>query len=603
LKFSLDGPDIPTELVDAAIRGEVVFLCGAGVSQPQLPDFKTLTCNVFGRLGLSMGEAEEQSFGQSRFEETLGSLSRRLADRKSLYAAVASELDADVAIKTDAHHTILRLSRDFEGRPAVVTTNFDTLLERALHDAGETSARELSYASAQVPAPGGPRFEGIIHLHGRLADPKLRLDESDLVLTSADYGDAYLRSGWAARFLYDLARTRTIVLVGYSASDAPVRYILNILEADRERFPDLRRIFVLSDCGGREVSTAAAAWDAVAVEPIIFDVDFCSFWRDMAVFADLVESPRLWRKAKITSLTERGFVELSDWEKAQARWILSNPDGVALLGELPFSAHWIAFIREQNLVQADTASDWALCTWAARRLAQRDAFIEVLNALPTVGRQAAGVIDRALDAKNRAPVPDNLERAWRLLTAVSRQGEQVRWNFYAAFDRLGAKCATGDDLLEIIGLFSPRMSITPPYSFHANETDPQDLSSLCRVEFKTRAEPQFNELLDHLPTDSPDLWTLLRLADSALTGALTLARDANMVALDYDAPTFDVPSISDHPQNEHYFGFLPIVRICAELWNRLLLQDASQAKAIANTYMAPRRQRDHDPTVAFHTSS
>jgi SIR2-like domain len=218
MKFSPDGPDIPTELIDAAIRGEVVFLCGAGVSQPcDLPNFKTLTSNVFARLGLSMSGAENFSFGQDRYEETLGSLSRRLADRKALYGAVAAELEADKAKKADPHGTILRLSRDFEGTPAIVTTNFDTLFERALHEATKEPVRDRSFAGAQVPAPGGPRFEGIIHLHGRLADAKLGLDESDLVLTSADYGDAYLRSGWAARFLYDLARTRTIVLVGYSA--------------------------------------------------------------------------------------------------------------------------------------------------------------------------------------------------------------------------------------------------------------------------------------------------------------------------------------------------------------------------------------------------
>ncbi len=585
MKFSPDGPDFPVALIEAAIRGEVVFLCGAGVSQPcDLPNFKSLTGNVFARLGLPMSQAERFSFDQKRYEETLGSLSRRLADRKVLYAAVAAELDADTAKAADTHHTILRLSRDFEGTPAVITTNFDTLLERALHDATKTSVRELSYASAQVPAPGGPRFEGIIHLHGRLADVKLGLDESDLVLTSADYGDAYLRSGWAARFLYDLARTRTIVLVGYSASDAPVRYILNILEADRERFPDLRRIYVLSDNAGLDVSAAAAAWDAIAVEPVIFSVDFPAFWRDMGAFADLVEAPRQWRHSRITALVGRPAVELTNWEKAQAKWILSQPDAIELLGRLPAQADWIAFVREQELLKADTASDWAICAWAARNLAQRDAFHETLTALPMIGRRAAGVIDRALDAKDRATLPGNLEKAWRLLTAVARQARQDRWSHYAAFDRVRDKHASGDDLVESIRLFVPEMRIAAHSGFYLGVGDEDSLSSLCRIEFETNDYPAFDELLEQVPAASPDLWSLLRLADAGLTGALVLARDANMVRPDYDASTFDIPSIADHPQNKHHSSFLPIVRLCAELWRRLLPLAPAKARATADAW-------------------
>jgi hypothetical protein len=42
-------------------------------------------------------------------------------------------------------------------------------------------------------------FEGVLHLHGRLADtlPELRVDDTGLILTSSEFGDAYLRSGWA----------------------------------------------------------------------------------------------------------------------------------------------------------------------------------------------------------------------------------------------------------------------------------------------------------------------------------------------------------------------------------------------------------------------
>lgn len=267
MKFSATGPEIPSELIEASLRGEVVFLVGAGASLPAgLPGFKQLTEHIYRRLSIKAEPAEQLSIEQGRYEECLGTLSRRLADPRLLYQAVAEALDADRARPATTHPIILRLSRDFEGRPIVVTTNFDTLFERA-----SPGLAAKSFAGAIIPAPGGPRFEGIVHLHGRLADANLGLRQSDLILTSADYGDAYLRSGWAARFLYDLARTRTIVLVGYSASDAPVRYILNILEADRDRFPDLNEIYVLAHRGDNDLKTAQAVWDAIAVRPVIFD--------------------------------------------------------------------------------------------------------------------------------------------------------------------------------------------------------------------------------------------------------------------------------------------------------------------------------------------
>lgn len=583
MKFSADGPDIPTDLIDASIRGEVVFLCGAGVSLPAgLPNFQKLTLNVFNRLGLSMEGAEQFAFDQKRYEEVFGSLSRRVADRKSIYSAVAAELDADKAIDISTHFTILRLSRDSDGKPATVTTNFDTLFERSWNDATQEDVRDKSFASAQVPAPAGPRFEGIIHLHGRLADKKLSLEGSDLVLTSADYGDAYLRSGWAARFLYDLARTRIIVLAGYSASDAPVRYILNILEADRERFPDLKRIYVLDSCAGSDPARAADAWDAVAVEPIIFSIDFPSFWRDMSAWADLVELPGQWRKSKLETFAARPFDELAEWEKAQARWILAHPDALSLLGQLDFPPQWVEYLRVQNLIKVDSGSDRSLCLWAARHLALPDAFVEVLKSISMIGLHATEIIARALDSNDREATPAYIEKAWRLLIGVIRQPTSQRpWMHYGAFGRIRSKCATGDDLRETVQIFTPRLSIKPQYSFYTHVGEAPRLSSICRVEFETPRNPTLAEFLQVLPSDSPDLWTLLRLADGALIEALTLSRGADRADT---VATYGIPSISDHQQNEHHRGFLPIVRLCAELWLRLLHLEPAQAAAVAETW-------------------
>ena len=47
-----------------------------------------------------------------------------------------------------------------------------------------------------------------------------------LVLSGGDFGRAYLAEAWATRFVCDLLDRYIVVLLGYSADDPPVRYLL-----------------------------------------------------------------------------------------------------------------------------------------------------------------------------------------------------------------------------------------------------------------------------------------------------------------------------------------------------------------------------------------
>jgi NAD-dependent SIR2 family protein deacetylase len=171
LQFSDDGPEFPGELVDDLGRGEVVFLCGAGVSAPQMPGFAGLVDDIYKKGGWDQTNGEQRSYDKGRYEEGLGSLARRLAQPDALYDAVAAILDPPSKPDLSKHTTLLRLSRRLDNRPIIVTTNFDTLFERAIrrHE-GPKAAREFSVAGQALPAPGALDFAGIIHLHGRLED-------------------------------------------------------------------------------------------------------------------------------------------------------------------------------------------------------------------------------------------------------------------------------------------------------------------------------------------------------------------------------------------------------------------------------------------------
>jgi SIR2-like domain len=236
MRFRPSGPNIPAELIAAQEKGETIFVCGAGVSRTVgLPLFRGLVEGIYRELSedwrLHPAEREGmQDDGElyGQYDRVLRSLERRLAASDSprnrgmrgrIRAAVRTVLTPP-DIKLENHLELLKLSRDAEGRSRLLTTNFDTLFERAWWDGHQE--RIASHAGPAMPQPKVDAFTGVLHLHGRLADDRAQLglaEETALILTSAEFGDAYLRSGWASRYVYDIVRACIVVMVGYQADD------------------------------------------------------------------------------------------------------------------------------------------------------------------------------------------------------------------------------------------------------------------------------------------------------------------------------------------------------------------------------------------------
>jgi hypothetical protein len=90
---------------------------------------------------------------------------------------------AALELKAIERLSIERVRGFAEGRIRLLTTNFDTLFERAWFDAH--GAALPSHAGIAMPQPNSAGCSGVLHLHGRLSDPRRALgaDETDLVLT------------------------------------------------------------------------------------------------------------------------------------------------------------------------------------------------------------------------------------------------------------------------------------------------------------------------------------------------------------------------------------------------------------------------------------
>ena len=90
------------------------------------------------------------------------------------------------------------------------------------------------------------------------------------MLSDQDFGEFYLRRRTVPDFIYDAARLFHLVLVGYSANDPPMRYLLNAVAADHARFDDLRERFTFFGTDTHD-PVALEDWKARGITPIPYD--------------------------------------------------------------------------------------------------------------------------------------------------------------------------------------------------------------------------------------------------------------------------------------------------------------------------------------------
>ena len=138
--------------------------------------------------------------------------------RRALAEALKPKLRRKGA--TDTHAALLRLARDRAGALRLVTTNFD----RIFHVAAKRSEQAFqAYAAPMLPIPKNSRWNGLVYLHGLLPEKADDTALNRLVVTSGDFGLAYLTERWAARFVSELFRNYVVCFVGYSINDPVLR--------------------------------------------------------------------------------------------------------------------------------------------------------------------------------------------------------------------------------------------------------------------------------------------------------------------------------------------------------------------------------------------
>jgi hypothetical protein len=270
MQFIKNGPDVPERLLQIHEEGGVVFFCGAGISYPAgLPGFSGLAKDLYQRLGILPNAVQTAALRNQQYDTAIGLLEDvrvggRGAVRREL-AAILTPADISQEI-TQTHEALLTLSQRRDGKLRLVTTNFDRLFQAVIERKGLSVS---TYQAPLLPVPKN-RWDGLVYLHGLLSAIPCDSELDCLVISSGDFGLAYLIERWAARFVSELFRHYTVCFVGYSLNDPVLRYMMDALAADRQRGEAPREMYAFGSYKKNKESTAEAEWGAKNVIPILY---------------------------------------------------------------------------------------------------------------------------------------------------------------------------------------------------------------------------------------------------------------------------------------------------------------------------------------------
>lgn len=321
MRFLHDGPVIPSHLLTQRNEGNVIFFCGAGISRRAgLPDFSGLTQKVVEKLGAekALAAMERGDSSDRVFSLLVREFGQSEIDRE-IYAALKAAKKPDLS----CHQMILDLSRGVNGRPQLVTTNFDLLFEAVEKRISRVVPPALPDLSLQQA------IDGVVYLHGRLSKPEVGV-ASGYVISSADFGRAYLSEGWATRFVKALRERYTIVLLGYRAEDPPMRYLLEGLNAaDGVSYNSPIYAFTQGDEGDAEEE-----WQDRGVTPICYGKsdDHAALWDTLSAWADAVRNPEEWA-GKVIGIAQRRPIEVAPHERGQVVELVSSKQGAKLFAD------------------------------------------------------------------------------------------------------------------------------------------------------------------------------------------------------------------------------------------------------------------------------
>lgn len=360
MKFIKNGPDIPERLLQKHEEGQVVFFCGAGISRPMLPDFGGLAKSLYKRLQITPNAVQQHALKTEKYDIAIGLLEQ---DHTGGRAAVRKEL-ADILLDyedsllvTSMHEALLTLGQCRNGKIRLVTTNFDRLFQDAAPRKGVSIN---TFHAPFLPVPK-KRWDGLVYLHGLLPLNPTENELDCLVVSSGDFGLAYLTERWAARFISELFRQYIVCFIGYSIDDPVMRYMMDALAADHQRGETNYEMFAFGSYEKEKKSESEEKWCAKNVTPILYKYtkDHVDLHKTLRIWADKYHAGVRGKEQIVghEAISNPLTVTKQDDFVGRVLWALSHESGLpakrfAELNPVP-SLDWLQPLSERRFQHND----------------------------------------------------------------------------------------------------------------------------------------------------------------------------------------------------------------------------------------------------------
>lgn len=614
------APDIPLEVLEAQEAGRLVIFCGAGISYPAgLPGFSGLVDQIYGELGATKESLEKSALEQYQYDRALELLERRHdkgpGKPNPMREAIGKLLDLNKKANVDTHKSILQIAKGSNGDCRVVTTNFDHGFLLA-----DPSTKSISHAAPRLPVPKPHRWNSVVYLHG-LIDSKSDPRNENLVLTSGDFGAAYLTERWASKFVTELFGYYTLLFIGYSIEDPVIRYMTDAIAADRRGgLEETRQPYVLARTKPKGIRDDEEAWQAKGVEPILYHSDrshghlhqtlkkWAAYCRD-----GLNAKERVIRtKATIAPLPPyqedevvHQILDILREKENLTDTVTGHPARVfAALDDPPAPVEWLPVFVSEGLLERCVVPGTVkplhpthghgvyskpnlisrnLWGWLCHHLESRELVNWVIDNGPCLHPDFAFMVRNYLK-KNSVKSP--FHTFWNALAlGLVFCGEE------GSFYEIEEDLANGDYLAlrRLSQLLVPSFRFKKFYDWEGLYSSDGESPSRDNY-FDTQVtvglqDYEFNELVA-LPGYPNFMTKLLPEVTGHLSSALQMRASIGKADSQCDGSYWDIPSIEPHAQNQRYQNWSFLIELCRDLWLTAYDQDSQTATAIFSQWVA-----------------
>ena len=617
---------IPEKLRQALEDREVVFFCGAGASKGAgLPSFEGLVESVLTdllppRVSCKPGSMEAltwETFDQKRYDEALSNLETPNLggyDQKKVRERVRYYLSKQ-ARALHNHKTLVRLADLDSEDGRLVTTNFDTLFERAYRKLrrDEHFDRKITVRVAPALPPAKPKtFKGLVYLHGRLGSSP---DDRELVLTTGDFGMAYMLEGWALRFVIELFRHFHVIFIGYSLEDPTMRYLVGALAMARERdSQQFKEPFAFTaydssaDIGTRAKSERE--WKLSGITPLPFDKkgNYGKLWTELEDWADDHRQGISGRKQKVARLGQHP--PASNEEETTVRelaWALKDPKVARyyadLNGDRCPSPEWIPHLQKQGLfclptsrtddgseigvsLVADQLNDYSelhpatfqLGRWVCNCLDSQALIDWVLREGAVLHGDMRNLVQRKLKHNEGTGIPSYARKLWQVL---ANHGYS-----HMLAEKIVRDDCDDDSLVRVSSSVSlssltflnrvrpiPVFTVKPDYFRDKGNPCPERPRDWYELEMVLVGIKDDHEFIDYQKQAKDWTKSLAMMADeltSRLNEAMVWFCEFGLANEDVDTTHYQYPSVSPHEQNEHAPNWTHLIRLVRDSREALL---------------------------------